>query len=307
MRHFIINIFIFCGLIVVIAVGLVMLSDICIKSGESKLLKLKENISVVFSGDSNVECSVNDNLVSNSINIAESGEAYFYSYAKIRALLENNSQIKKVFLSYSPGKLSKYIERRWLFSEEFIIEKVRNYNYVLGNSEKTILLKNSSKAYIQGLFQSVLYNFTGFIKSTRLLEPDERLYEFGGYKFLERNKLKEDIERQGIYDPDADLQDQPGKFQEEYLKMISDLCKKMSVELILLDTPKYQYIPDSEKNNSEVSLPVKFDFVPSDSILDLSRLILPDSCFADITHLNYKGAKIFSEYLNGLINSELVN
>jgi hypothetical protein len=45
------------------------------------------------------------------------------------------------------------------------------------------------------------------------------------------------------------------------------------------------------------------NYVPCDSILDLSRFILPDSCFADINHLNYKGAKIFSEYLNNLIHS----
>lgn len=283
-----------------------MLSTYCIKIQEPRLLKLKDNIDVVFSGDSNVECSVNDKLISNSINIATSGEAYFYSYAKIKALLEHNYQIKKVFLGYSPGKLSKYIESRWLFSEEFIIEKVRNYNYVLSGSEKKILFKSNSKAYIQGLLQSVLFNFTGFLSSIRLKRPNEKIYKFGGYKYLERNKLKEDIERQSLIDPDEELQKQPGQFQEKYLTMISELCKKMSVELILLDTPKYQYLPSSEKDTSGYPNIRNFKSVPSDPILDLSHLILPDSCFADITHLNYKGAKIFSEYLNNLLNQGLV-
>jgi len=306
MRRFIINILIFCGLIVFIAVGLVILSEFCIKSRKSQLLRLRENITVVFSGDSNVECSVNDELIANSVNIATSGEAYFYSYAKIRALLEYNDQINKVFLGYSSGKLSKYIESRWLFSEEFIIEKVKNYNYVLSGSERKILFKSNSKAYTQGLLQSILFNFTGFISSVRVQGSGGKIYKFGGYKYLERNKLKEDIERQGIIDPDAELQNQPGQFQEKYLKLISDLCKEKSVKLILLDTPKYQYLPDSGKRSSPDSSPGKFTFVPSDSILDLSRLILPDSCFADITHLNYKGATIFSEYLNSLINNDLV-
>lgn len=305
MRRFVLNILIFLGLMFVITCGLVILSDFCIKSQETQLLKLRDNISIVFSGDSNVECSVNDNLIPNSINIATSGEAYFYSYAKIKALLEHNRQIKKVILGYSPAKLSKYIESRWLFSEEFIIEKVRNYNYVLDGSEKKILLKSNSKAYTQGLLQSVLFNFTGYLISIRLQVPDEKLYKFGGYQYLERNKLKEDIERQGIIDPDAELQNQPGLFQEKYLTMISELCKNKSVKLILLDTPKYQYIPGSEKDNSIDPPPGKFAFVPSDSILNLSRFILPDSCFADITHLNYRGARIFSEYLNTLINQDL--
>jgi hypothetical protein len=32
--------------------------------------------------------------------------------------------------------------------------------------------------------------------------------------------------------------------------------------------------------------------------MNYSTLELPDSCYADIAHLNYKGAKIFSEKLN---------
>ena len=30
---------------------------------------------------------------------------------------------------------------------------------------------------------------------------------------------------------------------------------------------------------------------------DFKDMELPDSCFGDLDHLNYKGAKVFSEYL----------
>ncbi|MEO9146704.1 MAG: hypothetical protein ABI237_14225 [Ginsengibacter sp.] len=38
------------------------------------------------------------------------------------------------------------------------------------------------------------------------------------------------------------------------------------------------------------------------SFLDYSRMALPDSDFADLMHLNYRGAKTFSTYLNKVVH-----
>ncbi len=309
MRRFIINILIFCGLIVFIAVGLVILSEFCIKSRKSQLLRLRENITVVFSGDSNVECSVNDEIITNSINISTSGEAYLYSYSKIKAILEHNNQIKIVFLSYSPGKLTKYIEERWLYSDEYIIEKTRYYNYVLDKTEKRFLFKKNPKAYLKGTFQSVVFNFSGFFKSLNIRSPRKGILNFGGYKKMEINKLQSDIDRQkniDMNDSEMILQKKWGYVQESYLMKISNLCKNKSAKLFLLKTPKYQREFKNDSIISESDILKFHNFLPSDSILDMSNFYLPDSCYADINHLNYKGAKIFSEYMNNLIHSEQI-
>jgi len=83
-------------MIIIIIVSLLFLSYHSIKSIKPKLLKIENNIRFVFAGDSNVECDVNDNMISNSINIAQSGEAYLFTFAKLRSFLEYNPQIKTI-------------------------------------------------------------------------------------------------------------------------------------------------------------------------------------------------------------------
>ena len=106
-------------IIIIIIVSLLYFSDNSINRIEPKLLKIKNDISVVFAGDSNVECAINDKIISNSINIAQSGEAYLFTFAKLRSLLEYNPQIKTIFLGFSYNNLLKTTEDLWLFRRYF--------------------------------------------------------------------------------------------------------------------------------------------------------------------------------------------
>lgn len=307
MNRFIKNSLVFFLLASGCIVGLIILSDYAQKKAAPRLLKLRSNISIVFAGDSNVESAINDDLIPNSVNIASSGEAYLYSYVKIKALLKNNSQIRTVFISYSPEKLNKFTEERWLFNEEFIIEKLKVYNYLLTGPEKGIMIRRNSLAYFKGLLQSVPYNISGAAKGYLNSPPHDNILNFGGYQYLIRNKLGEDIDRQN-----GELENEAqnkmvgkGEYQERYLGMISDLCNQRSVKLILLSTPKYHPEPGSIPGLDLGSNPGFTSFHIRDSILDMSEFHLPDSCFADISHLNYKGARLYSEYLNNyLINTQ---
>jgi hypothetical protein len=91
--------------------------------------------------------------------------------------------------------------------------------------------------------------------------------------------------------------------QEKYLKMISELCRQNSVNLILFSTPKYKtYNANIDENIRKIWLQVR-NSLSLDSLADFSAFVLPDSCYGDLTHLNYKGAEVFSRYLNEKLNN----
>jgi hypothetical protein len=118
----------------------------------------------------------------------------------------------------------------------------------------------------------------------------------GCYRNLDRNNLEKAIaeyktnESYGI-----------SSIQKNYLLKIAELCKSKGIILILISTPTY----NAEQYGSTDKLLNYYNKYLSDiQFMDYSGFSLPDSCYADIGHLNRHGAKIFSQYLEKkIINS----
>jgi hypothetical protein len=300
MQQFLIKTILFIILVISITTGIYLLSDFSLKQRKQNLLKIGDDINIIFAGDSNVEGAVNDSLISNSMNIAQSGEAYLYTYVKLRNLLEYNSQISTIYLGFSFQDLLKSTEERWLFQDQFVIEKIKYYNYLLGNPEKTMIIKHNLISFLRGSVESILNNFMVLLKSYSSEGLNRKIINFGGYEYIEKYKLQEDIKLNSF----SEHRFEKGSIQEMYLKMISQLCRQKSIRLVLFDTPKHKYFAtrfDKETKNYWLSL---HKSLPQDSLLDLSMFILPDSCFYDMDHLNCKGAVIFSRYLNEKLHRE---
>lgn len=300
MKKFLLHFLLFTTLIGILIFSLVFLSDYAVRQRENHLLKLSDEITIVFAGDSYVECAVNDQIIAHSINIAQSGEAYMYSYVKIKSLIEANKKISKVFIGFSFGDLLMEKENSWLFGEEYVVDKIMNYNYLLEASEKSIIFEHEPIAYLRGLMKSIYNNFMTTIESYMQDDAKDHINNFGGYKYLVRDKLQ--------FDPGIDLYNEglieKSCLQEKYLKMISELCHEKSIGLILFSTPKHNsYNTNIEKDVKRIWLDTRI-VLERDSLLDLSTYHLPDSCYGDLSHLNFKGAELFSYYLNDLINSD---
>jgi hypothetical protein len=72
--------------------------------------------------------------------------------------------------------------------------------------------------------------------------------------------------------------------------------------LILINTPVYK----PEIYESIDKLNDFYDtYLSGVKYLDYSAFPLPDSCYGDIGHLNYKGAQIFSKYLQENLNVDV--
>ncbi len=297
MKIFLTKLFLFIIICIALVTGMIYVSEVLINNKKEQLFALSSDTYLVFAGNSTVECSVDDRLIEHSINIAQAGEAYLYSYAKIKALLEENAYIRYVLISYSYADLLFEKEETWLLSDYFMKEKVQNYHYLLENQERVFLFKSNPEAYLNGLIKSVVKNLETIARSFFKDGSANSIPNFGGYKRLVRDKLSLDPG----FETGTDEMVKRSTIQIRYLRMISDLCRQHSVKLILFNPPKHKSY--KENVNPEVMqlwLDVR-QSLSTDSLLDLSGFLMPDSCFGDMSHLNYRGASVFSHHLNEML------
>src|SRR6266545_1841324 len=67
----------------------------------SKLFILNSDVHGLIIGDSHTMTSLNPGMLPSFVNFSQMVESYFYTYYKLKHLLEKNPQIKTVVLGYS--------------------------------------------------------------------------------------------------------------------------------------------------------------------------------------------------------------
>ena len=70
--------------------------------------RFDKSSTTVFCGDSHIELAINDSLMRNSVNVAKSSESFYFSYYKLKVMLNKNPSIKQVYLGISYHSLSSY-------------------------------------------------------------------------------------------------------------------------------------------------------------------------------------------------------
>ena len=133
-------------------------------------------------------------------------------------------------------------------------------------------MSKNPQAYFKGLTKSVFNNMVSISKSYNQTSSANKLTNFGGYKYLVRDRLEAD--------PGEDFKNETAISksyqQEKYLKMISELCREHSISLVLFNTPKHR---SYYENVEEEILKIWYDTRNSldrDSLLDLSTYALPE-------------------------------
>jgi hypothetical protein len=266
---------------------------ICIISKAS--FKITPDINILILGDSHTETAIDDAIFRNSCNLSQSGTAYLYSYCKLKKILKKNPHIDTVFLSFYYGALLKGIEDNWIMNEDVLATRVASYITLLGKEEiavytnKIALLNAILKIPTRGIGSIITYCRKGDIDFTNI----------GGYVKLDRDCLQRDIKLQNANNQVVGGGGGESFLQKKYLIKIAYLCFENNVKLILISTPTYrpeQYDQMDKLKEYHAKYLHHVDFV------DYSNFVLPDSCYGDIGHLNYKGAEIFSRYLQEQYN-----
>ena len=131
-------------LFLLLLVGTIFFSFLIISMVLNKKVsfKLKQPVSYLVLGNSHTEFALNDSIITDLVNISQSGESYFYTYTKLKKILEDNAQIKTVFLAFSNEVIDVGMND-WIWGDQFFSFNFPKYSPFLGFQQHYILGSNN--------------------------------------------------------------------------------------------------------------------------------------------------------------------
>ena len=247
----------------------------------------------VIIGDSHMVRSVIGDSLSGIVNLSNSAEGYFFSFAKLRYLIEHGCQIERVYLGFNYNNLSTHYE-------EFICgnqsdQIIGRYHAVLKFHDYMDLIKMNPGKTLCWLNAVVRDGLNGLIVRG---EENDCLGKFKGDKLvgvLNRDYIDTRINEQ-FYN-DTSVYATSRQNMDDFNRII-ELCQSENIEVILVRSPLHKLYLQN--------VPERFQRA-YDSILasrellfyDLSLVDIPDTnFFIDGDHVNYNGAILSTEYFN---------
>lgn len=284
MKKFIIKI---CTLLVVLAgISILMAGIAYTQTGHILNFKIPADDHVVFVGNSQFEMAINDSTLTGCKNVAKSAKQYLFMRIDIENLIEQNPQIDTVFLVISPFSIRTSDADR-SYEDQSYIESVTYYAPYLSYSDIQEL--PISMPFVKDLL------FGGCLKY--LASPQD----CGGYIWNTRDDMNAD-KKKHERDENYEKAGTPTTVQNgnhitrHQLALIGEICKKNNIKLIYLSTPNWDAqkkydIAGFRQQVAELQKAHNADY------WDFVDYPLADSCYADMTHLNWKGAIEFTKVL----------
>lgn len=252
----------------------------------------KNDTQAIIVGDSHGETAINDKIINNVMNICQGGSAYFYSYLKIKKLLDDNKDINTVVLGYSPQDIEKKRDR-WVKDEKYLKANLKKHFHLLPPDDFFYIFLLNPYEVIKSSLSTPLYNLEIFFKN-----PQKIMNRLGGYLHVTDNKLEKAKE---IFNSNkGDMQDGFSYCQIDYLLKIYNLCTNRNIKFVLLCTPVHPLLKDNNMRNEELMSQYKTLISGKMSqavFIDHSAIQIPQNGYRDLEHLNHVGAKIYSEFL----------
>ena len=124
-----------------ILILIILLSDIMLSWFQNKFasFELIERPKYIMLGTSHSACAFNDTLISDFINLSDLGESYFYTFIKLKKILEQNKSIEAVFLEYSNNQTQKIMDE-WIWGYEKMNYRYNKYSSYMNLNEHLLLI-----------------------------------------------------------------------------------------------------------------------------------------------------------------------
>lgn len=278
-RKFLIHCLIFT---VVMAAGLVLLNT-AFNTLRPRMFDMQE-AHIALLGNSHVETSVNDSILTGSRNFARSAELAEFMYAKLKLLHKYNSQLDTVYVCfdemipfyksyvddiYSPSYYDMLTVSDWIN-----IFRLGGFEY-------------GSTHFARPFAITKMYDY---MFATRATEFNLRKTDnIGGYMYLRRDKLQENIRR--VKKSGQQPSTQPVSMY--FLDRMAEYCRENDIQLIFICPPQHPSRGDNQQIYRSLHMS-RYSDIP---LVDCIDVTLPDSCYGDISHLNHRGARLFSRFL----------
>jgi hypothetical protein len=258
MKKFLLKIFTFLIILIIISTFIWIFNYT-----NEPIIEIKDII--LIRGDSHTEKSNNDTIFTNSYNYSQSAEPFIYSYVKL-VNITSASKIDTLILSVSPVSIGGKWERSHI--------KINKLLYRFPWEDLMFLFHYNPL--------TIGYSFNIF---------DIRRNNIGGYVYVNRFRLQENLERWATETLDPCI---PHEAQLLYLDKIVAYCRSKSIQLIFINAPMYHAEKFYNMDNFYKVIEEKYNDI---TFWDYGNYVLPDSCYEDVGHLNYIGAKKFSTML----------
>lgn len=267
--------------------AVMLLSLVIVKLSNTRYIYASNNkpvnqTDILIFGNSRAESAINDKLLPAKFhNVARSGEALFYSTIKARSILEKYKN-DTVVIEFTNNSLSTI---KWVLDDDRLYTEYQRCFTKMQIHEHFFVLSNKpGKAGKAMLAMSPLRIW----KTHRFID--------GGYKKLMRNNLTNPdtsdnaattAKNQSSYDPATEL--------ANFEALLNLIQRFPNTHFILTRTPLHH----TYKLRNEIIFQQRahqLNQLPNCTFIDFHRSIepLPDSCFADIGHLNHTGASIYT-------------
>jgi hypothetical protein len=262
--------------------------------------KINCTSNVIILGNSHSECAINDSLLRNCVNLSQGGECYFYTYYKLKKIIDCNPNIDTILLEYTNNILWEVMDN-WIYGEEFLGNKYPKYSQLISIEDKIFLFRKNPGAYLIAFKDAIIMKFR-LISKKEINVIDE--LRWGEYLYLIRNKIpqiKDELKKSNQKGKEFNRNMTTSKYNVLYLKKIVDYCRINKIKLILFRSPLHKLY--EKKFDFELFSLLNTDYKDLE-FWDYSNFPLDDDEFGDLEHLNYKGAIRFSKYINLKLNAK---
>jgi hypothetical protein len=306
MRRFVVNILLFCGLVLAMAVVGAFAYRM-----KLQLLPLKPDIVLLICGDSHIRSALDARIIPNAVNIAHTSEHYLYTYQKLKLLLSRHPGIRCVVLGASYHSFSAFYDTYVSDSPTTLAKGRRDvavlsmyprYFLMMDREGKWFILSHAPKCVLHTL-RSIAAELASLFTAGNFAG-----YPFWGEEYhSDHTCLDEPMITQAIklhfYDERGGMQGFSSS-QLPSLARIIRLCRARNVMVFILNTPIHPRYAARIPPGFIINYYRSIDAVAGDNVhfLDYHDYAYPDSCFGDGHHLNARGEAHFSRMVHNDIS-----
>lgn len=261
-------------------------------------LNVDNNKNIIIIGASRSRNAiVGDKLLKGSVNLSDAGDPLLFSLIKLKTIKKNNQNIDTVLLSIDNRTLNTNLANHF-YRPKSIEHKLPNYQNLLTLDDWKMLFKINKYSTIKSVFYTPKYSLKLIKEIIINSNHNYQQLNIGGF-YKEKKIINPKIIKDFIYN-DSLNNYTLSKIEINNLNRIALFCESNKIELIFFNPPLHPAIYESIKYQKGKII---FDEYlstnyPTHTYLDFSNQFLPDSCYADLIHLNEKGAELFTKKIN---------
>lgn len=262
-----------------------------------KPFEIPEGATLLIIGNSQPEAAFNDALIENSYNFSKEAEPYFYTYIKLRGLLEKQHSVERVFIQVSPWEFTSERDN-WVWGKSNLQSMYWKFFLYFSAEEYGLLFSKSWDNLLNvHLFQSL----TRLYKRVVLADPAYVRADYGGYVAWPETDLP-----LGQKIPEAEvIAYDESNIHFIYLDKIVTFLQERGVKVYFIQTPLHSSVQKIYSSDAMLQqFPTDLRQIP---YFNFSTYPMPDAYFSDEYHLNSQGSEIFSRWLNEKLSNELWN